>query len=273
MNDPVVVPSLTYTIFLAILQGLTEFLPVSSSGHLAAAQVLWPAMAFPGEVFEVAVHLGTTAAVVFYYRDLIIDLVRGLGKDKTVQGLTSAQWLAYIVAASIPTAAIGLLLEDYIRAAFQRLDLLAVSFAITGAVLTATRFVPRKAGVLTLRWVLLIGVAQGLAVFPGISRSGVTISLALMLGVMARQAVTFSFLLSVPAILGAGLITALDLVDSPFGPGVLFANMAFATFCAGAIGYVCIGLVHRATEDRWWHRFAWYLWALAAVLAWLALGR
>jgi len=273
MNDPVVVPSLAYTVFLAILQGLTEFLPVSSSGHLAAAQILWPAMEFPGEVFEVAVHLGTTAAVVFYYRDLIIDLLRGLGTDKTVQGLNSTQWMTYIVAASIPTAVIGLSLEDYIRAAFQRLDLLAACFAATGVVLMATRFVPRKTGVLTLRLALLIGTVQGLAVFPGVSRSGLTISVALMLGVMNRQAVTFSFLLSVPAILGAGLITALDLVESPFGSSVLFANMAFATFCAGAVGYVCIGLVHRATEDRWWHRFAWYLWALAVVLAWLALGR
>jgi len=136
----------------------------------------------------------------------------------------------------------------------------------------ATRFVPRRQAVLTLQMALLIGIVQGGAVFPGISRSGVTISLALMLGVMDRQAVTFSFLLSVPAILGAALLTGLDLLDAPFGSGVLFANMGFATFCAGAVGYVCIGLVHRATEDGWWHRFAWYLWALAAVLAWLALG-
>ncbi len=273
MNDPFVVPSLGYTILLAILQGLTEFLPVSSSGHLAAAQLLWPAMAFPGEVFEVAVHLGTTAAVVLYYRNLIAELIRRLPANGTVQGLTARQWGGYIIAGSIPTAVIGLSLESYIRAAFQRLDLLALCFALTGAVLMATRLVVRGDAVLTASLALLIGVAQGAAVFPGISRSGITISLALLLGVRDRQAVTFSFLLSVPAILGAGLITALDLLGAPFESNVLFANMAFATFCAGAVGYVCIGLVHRATEDRWWHRFAWYLWALAAVLAWLALGR
>ncbi len=273
MNSPSGIPSLLYTIVLAIIQGLTEFLPVSSSGHLAAAQILWEQMAFPGEVFEVAVHLGTTAAVVFYYRDVIVDLVRGLGDDREVRGLTSRRWVGYILAASVPTAAIGLSLENYIRAAFQRLDLLALSFAVTGAVLFATHLVPRRQGVLGLQTALLIGVAQGAAVFPGVSRSGITISLALLLGIAGRQAVTFSFLLSIPAILGAGLITALDLLEEPFGSGVLFANMAFATFCAGAVGYVCIGLVHRATEERWWHRFAWYLWALAAVLAWLALGR
>ena len=272
MNDPVGVPSLAYSIFLAFLQGTTEFLPVSSSGHLAAAQLVWPAMAFPGEFFEVAVHLGTTAAVVFYYRHLIADLVRGLTNESTELGLTSRQWVAYIVAASIPTAAIGLGLEGYIRGAFQRLDAIALCFALTGVVLTATRFVPRRQAAITLQVAVLIGVIQGAAIFPGISRSGVTISLALLLGVASRQAVTFSFLVSVPAILGAGLITALDLRDAPIESSVLFANMAFATFCAGAVGYVCIGLVHRATEDGWWHRFAWYLWALAAVLAWLALG-
>ena len=272
MNDPVVVPSLAYSIALAVLQGLTEFLPVSSSGHLAAAQLLWPAMAFPGEFFEVAVHLGTTAAVVFYYRRLIVGLARGLRSDATETGLTSRQWIAYIVAASIPTAAIGLGLEDYIRGAFERMDVIALCFAITGAVLMTTRFVDRRQAAITMQTALLIGIIQGAAIFPGISRSGVTISAALLLGVASRQAVTFSFLVSVPAILGAGLITSLDLLDTPIESNVLFANIAFATFCAGAIGYVCIGLVHRATEDGWWHRFAWYLWALAAVLAWLALG-
>jgi undecaprenyl-diphosphatase len=272
MNDPVVVPSFLYTAFLAFLQGVTEFLPVSSSGHLAAAQQVWPAMAFQGEVFEIAVHLGTTAAVVVYYRHALMGLLRELNSGVETEGLTSRQWATYIVAGSIPTAIIGLGLEDIIRGAFERLGLIAVSFAVTGVVLMATSFVERGEGRLTLPLAIAIGTIQGAAIFPGISRAGLTISLALMLGVGARQAVTFSFLLSVPAVLGAGLIVGLELLEEPFGPGILFAHMAFATLCAGAIGYVCIGLVHRATEDRWWHRFAWYLWALAAVLAWLALG-
>ena len=272
MNDPVVIPSLTYTFLLAALQGLTEFLPVSSSGHLAAAQLVWPAMAFEGEVFEIAVHLGTTAAVVVYYRHLLTGLLRELNSGVETEGLTSRQWIGYIVAGSIPTAIIGLGLEGLIRGAFERLGIVALSLAITGAVLMTTRFVERGQAHLTLPLAIAIGTIQGAAIFPGISRSGLTISLALLLGVGCRQAVTFSFLLSVPAILGAALITGLGMVGEPFMSSVLFGHLAFATLCAGAIGYVCIGLVHRATEDRWWHRFAWYLWALAAVLAWLALG-
>ena len=272
MSDPVVVPSLAYTFFLAVLQGLTEFLPVSSSGHLAAAQLVWPAMAFPGEVFEVAVHLGTTAAVVVYYRHLLMGLLRELNSGVEANVLTSRQWVGYIVAGSIPTAIIGLGLEDLIRGAFERLGIVALSLAITGVVLMTTRFVERGEAHLTLPLAIAIGTIQGAAIFPGISRSGLTISLALLLGIRCRQAVTFSFLLSVPAILGATLITGLNVLGEPFMSGVLFAHLAFATLCAGAVGYVCIGLVHRATEDRWWHRFAWYLWALAAVLAWLAQG-
>jgi len=273
MNDPVVVPSLLSTFLLALLQGVTEFLPVSSSGHLATAQIVWPSMRFPGgETFEVAVHLGTTAAVLFYYRELLVEMLHKLRSGETTEGLTTLQWAGYIVAASVPTAVIGLGLEDTIHAAFDRLGLVALCFAFTGFVLMSTRFVQRGEGTLTLPVAIAIGTIQGAAIFPGVSRSGMTISLALLLGIAARQGVTFSFLLSVPAILGAALLTGLDVLENPIGSGFLYANMAFATFCAGAIGYICIGLVHRATEDRWWHRFAWYLWALAAVLAWQALG-
>jgi len=272
MNDPVLVPSLAYSIFLAIVQGLTEFLPVSSSGHLATAQILWPAMAFPGETFEVAVHLGTTAAVLAYYRRLLLDMARGLKDNTAVEGLTPRQWSGYIVLASIPTAIIGLGFEDLIRGAFEQLGAVTVCFAVTGVVLMATRFVPRRDLMVTPAVALAIGVIQGAAILPGISRSGMTISLALLLGIAHRQAVTFSFLISVPAILGAAAIITLDLLKEPLGPGILFVNIGFASLCAGAIGYVCIGLVHRATEGRWWHRFAWYLWGLALVLAWLALG-
>jgi undecaprenyl-diphosphatase len=274
MNDPVTEPSLLSSIFLAFVQGVTEFLPVSSSGHLAAAQIVWPWMRFPGgEAFEVAVHLGTTVAVIFYYRHLLLGLLREARSGVVTEGLTTTQWAGYILAASVPTAAIGLGLEDVIHAAFNDLGLIAMCFFITGVVLMTTHFVERRADSLTLPIAIGIGIVQGAAIFPGVSRAGVTISLALLLGIAHRQAVTFSFLLSVPAILGAALLTSLDLLETPIGSRFLYANMAFATVCAGAIGYVCIGLVHRATEDRWWHRFAWYLWALAAaVLAWLALG-
>ena len=272
INNAATSLSLAYSIILAVIQGLTEFLPISSSGHLAAVQLIWPAMQFPGELFEVSVHLGTTAAVLFYYRHLLVKILRGQLDNRIVDGLFSRQWAAYIILASIPTAAIGLGLENLIRGAFQRLDLIALCLALSGIVLMTTSFVARREYTITPLLAIAIGTIQGAAILPGISRSGLTISLALLFGVAHRQAVTFSFLLSVPAILGATLLEGLNFHETITGTEILFANLAFATLSAGAIGYICIGLVHRATSEKWWHRFAWYLWALSAVLAWLALG-
>ncbi len=265
-----VVPSWGAAAILAIVQGLTEFLPVSSSGHLAAAQQIWPSLQFPGVTLEVAVHVGTSIAVLVYYRCLFHELV--FTGTKEVEGLTSAQWAGYIALGSIPIAIIGLTLEDTIRAAFDSLHAVAAALVITGVVLMSTKLRALRQAQLTAGIAFAIGVIQAGAIFPGVSRSGVTISLALLLGVAHRQAVIFSFLLSIPAIMGAALLDALDLLEGPFPPGILFAKIGFATLCAGAIGYVCIGLVHRATERQWWHHFAWYCWFLAAVLAMLARG-
>ena len=272
MNNAATSLSLAYSIILAVIQGLTEFLPVSSSGHLAAVQLIWPAMQSPGELFEVSVHLGTAAAVLFYYRHFLVKILRGQLDIRIVDGLFSRQWTAYIILASIPTAAIGLGFENLIRGAFQRLDLIALCLALSGVVLMATSFVPRREPTITPLLAIAIGTIQGAAMLPGISRSGLTISLALLFGIAHRQAVIFSFLLSVPAILGATLIVSLNPHGTTIGTEILFTNLAFATLSAGAIGYICIGLVHRATSEKWWHRFAWYLWALSSVLAWLALG-
>jgi len=265
------VPPFGSSLLLAIIQGLTEFLPVSSSGHLAATQLLWPSLSHPGLTLEVALHLGTTFAVVFYYRRLIVDLLIPSEKEPaSLEGLSRRAWWRYLAMGSIPTAIIGLAAQDFIRGAFSDLRYIAVCLGITGVVLMATRWVRGPDHPLTASRAIAIGTAQGLGVMPGISRSGITISLALMLGIPQGQAVTFSFLLSVPAVLGAALLDARELLHGPFPPGILFVNIGFATLCSGAIGYACIGLVHRATRGSWWYRFAWYCWALAAVLGWLA---
>ena len=269
-------PSLGAALFLAVIQGATEFLPVSSSGHLAAAQLIWPSIAYPGLTLEVALHVGTTGAVLIYYRRLIAELLRGVWRgdaprsEGELAGLTSRRWLTYLVLASVPTAAIGLGAERFIREAFDRIEVIAACLAATGVVLMGSRWLRGAASPLTAGRAIAVGASQGLAILPGISRSGMTISLALMLGVSHRQAVSFSFLLSVPAVLGAAVLDAVRLLDEPISSTVLFANIGFATLCAGAIGYACIGLVHRATSGDWWHRFAWYCWALATVLAWSA---
>jgi len=262
-------PGPAAALVLAIIQGLTEFLPVSSSGHLVAAQELWAALDQPGVSLELALHVGTTLAVVVYYRRLLGEMARsaisGAGEPG---GLSGRAWLGLLVAGSVPTAAVGLAGEELIRGAFESLLAVAAALTFTGAVLMATRLRPPEERPVSLRDALLIGLAQGIAIFPGVSRSGIPISVAVLLGVSRSQAVSFSFLLSVPAVLGATLLeNGRQIVGGQaIDGGFLSLQTGIATLCAGAVGYACIGLVHRATRHEWWHWFAWYCWILAILL-------
>lgn len=255
-------------LFLGILQGLTEFLPISSSGHLAAAQLLLPSLAYPGVTLEVSTHVGTAVAVVVYYRSLLWRLLWAADADDPVMlGLARERWILLLVTATLPTAVIGFGLRAVIRAAFDAPLAIAAGWLVSGAVLLLSarsrHVVTRDMGP---KQALLIGLAQGVAVFPGVSRSGSTISTALLAGVPARQAVTFSFLLAIPAIAGATLLDAAQMIAESAPAALLFWDLLFATLAAGLVGYACIGLVHRATGGGWWHRFGYYCWLAAVVL-------
>jgi len=250
-------------LILGLIQGLTEFLPVSSSGHLAAAQIIFPALSFPGVTVELATHLGTTFAVTVYYRRLLLGLLPGRHAAVPLLGMSRRDWLVTLAAGTIPTALIGFALRNTILQAFDAPVWIAGGWTLTCAVLIASRWRPQRAHPLSVRDAVLIGLAQGLAIFPGVSRSGATITAALLLGVPARQAVTFSLLLSIPAILGASLLDAVQVALESAPAALLFSDLLFATLAAGIVGYYCIGLVHRATRTGWWPHFAWYCWLAA----------
>ena len=170
---------------------------------------------------------------------------------------------------SLPTAIIGLLFEDVISAMFHAPETLAISFAITGFVLWFTRkLVPGKLTLKTFPWwlPLVIGLAQGFAVTPGISRSGSTIAAALYLGVNRELAAKFSFLLSIPAILGAFVLKArkATVVDSQLGIYILGALVS------AAVGYLALKVLVRLVKQGQFHHFSWYLWSVA--IGALALG-
>ncbi len=258
-------PTLNAAILLGILQGLTEFLPISSSGHLGAAQLLFPGAAYPGVTLELATHLGTTIAVLIYYRDLVCGLLRHR-PGPALLGIERQQWWLLLLVGSLPTAVVGVLSRDAVQAAFGSLHAIAAGLGLSGAFLLASRLRPAGAGLLSWKTALIIGIAQGIAVFPGVSRSGLTISAALLVKVPPAQAVTFSLLLSVPAILGASVLDAVQLSLSSAPAALLFSHVLFATLAAGLVGYFCIGFVHRATQVGWWYRFAWYCWLGALVL-------
>ena len=261
-------PGLLTALLLAMVQGATEFLPVSSSGHLAAMQLLWPKLAYPGVSMELALHLGTTAAVLIYYRQLIVTLVTRQHNDpEATLGLTPRDWRQALLVGSLPTAVIGLAGADLIRLAFDDLRWIAAGLAITSVALMSTRGLSSGTAYLGIGRALLIGISQGVAIFPGVSRSGITISVALLLGLPHRQAITYSLLLSIPAVLGATLVDSMEMWRGNFTQVVLFGHLTFATLSASAVGYQCIGLVHRAARAEHWHLFAWYCWPVAATLA------
>jgi undecaprenyl-diphosphatase len=224
---------------LALIQGITEFLPVSSSGHLIVVPVLtgWPDQ---GLIVDVAVHVGTLGAVLLYFwRDIwrMIVGVVGLGKERLENG---AKLAGYLVVATLPVITAGLVVNYYLAEVLRSLTVIAWATLIFGIVLyVADRrgMTVRRVEHMTLFDALIIGFAQALALIPGTSRSGITMSAARMLGLERAEAARFSILLSIPAILGAGVLKTRDLyaagdvqlsLDAALAAGLAFAAALIA---------------------------------------------
>jgi len=256
---------------LAVLQGLTEFLPVSSSGHLVLAQTFFgidPASAF---VYDIVLHLGTAAAALLFYRRDVAALLRGLFPPyrQAPESLKKAQRLLLLLAvATVPTAIVGLVFKDFFESLFAAPAAVVVALVVTGAFLIASSRLPATTlPVANAPWwrCALIGVAQGLAIVPGISRSGSTIVTGLAVGLRREDAVRFSFLLALPAIFGAAL---LQLRHPPSDSSEVSPALAAAGFAAAAAtGYLAILLVLRWTRAGKLWQFGLYCWAVAGLSA------
>ena len=238
-------------ILLGILQGLTEFLPVSSSGHLVLAQQFL-GLKEPLVFFDVMLHVGTLAAVLVAYRDAIGRLVVGgfsaLGDTQfwrkpkaTVNASEELKFIWLILLGSIPTGIIAVVFKTQLESFFDEVRLVSVMLILTGVILQLPRLRREKAEgpdnsseKLKTWHTPLIGIAQGCAITPGISRSGTTISLALFLGIPAKTAAEYSFLLSIPAILGAVALKIRDLGDTAIPFHIVGAGM-LASFIVGYI--------------------------------------
>lgn len=264
-------------LILALLQGLTEFLPVSSSGHLVLAGALL-GFRVPGSgnvIFETAVHAGTLGAVVYHYRRRVRRLASSLlrwsagrpGAAPDVRG--DVRYAGLVAAATVPAALVGLLLRGRIVDTFDSPALASACLIATGFFLLLSR---GQGGTVTLglRVALLIGVAQAVAILPGCSRSGWTITTALLCGVGFAQAAEFSFILSIPAILGA---LALELSSEgaalSWGAAGWLLAAALVAFASGLFALRLLLMILRAGQL---HRFFWYLLpAGTAGLVWFML--
>jgi undecaprenyl-diphosphatase len=259
-------------IFLGVLQGLTEFLPVSSSGHLVLFQQFF---SLPGDelFFDLALHMGTLLPVLWVYRADLIRMVRApFAESGPVAQRPGLRLMGLIVLGSIPTAAIGLLLEDFFEQLFSTPAALTVTFALTGALLFASgRVTHGEAAELEMKpWqALVIGLAQGLAITPGISRSGTTIAVALFLGMRREYAARFSFLLSIPAIGGAFLLKLKDVTPEDIHVDATLVG----ALAALVTGYMALKLLIRLVKAGDFSRFAWYVWAAAIFSAVVTLTK
>jgi len=195
------------SLILGILQGLTEFLPISSSGHLVLGQELL-GVSVPGNAFEVVVHIGTLCSVLIVFWSDILQLLKTLKND------TTQKYILALAIGTIPAVMIGLLFKDVIGEAFENIKVVATTLLITGAILLSTKFITKKKNHVTVGKGFIVGIAQAMAIIPGISRSGITISTGMFLDVSPEKAAKFSFLLAIPAIAGAGLLTGLDVLEA-----------------------------------------------------------
>lgn len=256
------------SIFLGLLQGATEFLPVSSSGHLLLAQRLF-GIREPELAFDLLLHLGTLAAVIFFLRYEIGSLVASLFRRDPWAAPTGWGrrdiWL--ILFASIPTGIIGIAFHKTVETGLTFWGVGARYLVLTVMLLLTNLRFRHKADPDRMEWweAVAIGVIQGLAVFPGLSRSGSTIILALVLGIAPRRAAKFSFLISIPAILGGALFTLKKGVSHL--PDAALSVAGF--FVALVVGYIALLAVERLVVKGRFQRFAPYTACLAALCFYL----
>lgn len=259
-------------IILALIQGVTEFLPVSSSAHLILPSQLlgWSDQ---GLTFDVAVHFGTLLAVVTYFRRDILALARGWVHSASGYRQSPDGRMAWaLLLATVPAATAGFIFEDYIEANLRSIAVIGATTAIFGILLQYADWSGHKRGTLaetTWGGFLLIGLAQALALVPGTSRSGITITAGLLLGLRREEAARFSFLLAIPLIAGAGMFKTLELVatgtTSELGAALLGAGVAALS------AFACIHLFLRFVNQVGMLPFTVYRLLLAAVLlSWAA---
>ena len=258
------------TIILGIIQGLTEWLPISSTGHLR----LFEHFCFSGEkvpiLFDVILHIGTLIVVLLFFRRDIRNVLSAFVRldFKTEYG----KLVLLVIAGTMPTALIGLVFGELIENVFRRILPTATAFILCGLMLYSAKAGKEKTENISYLAAMMIGVAQGVSIIPGISRSGATIGVALLLGIKREKAFKFSFLLSIPAILGALGLTVSTQFDKLISTGLGWAEILAGVTVAMVVGYLALKLLWKILAKKKFHLFAFYCWLLGAVLIALSLS-
>ena len=268
--------SIFEALLLGVVQGLTEFLPVSSSGHLVLGQNFF-GITEPVLSFDITLHMGTLAAVVLvFYQDIramvlsLLNLVKSVAAGKASMAMIrdnrDVRLAALIIVGSVPTAFIGLFLKQHVETSLSSLSVVGLMLMGTGTFLWFTRNI--RGNTITIdgfgfKKAVFIGICQGLAVIPGVSRSGATIAAGLFTGIERETAARFSFLLSLPAIVGAELLSVKESLATGF---YLDKATLYGTFVSFVVGFFALKVLLKIVKNGRLHLFAPYCWA-AGVLA------
>jgi undecaprenyl-diphosphatase len=255
-------------IILGFTQGFTEWLPVSSTGHLRIAERLM-GLQVP-LLFDVTLHVATLLVILLFFRTDIKNILVALGRRdfKSEDG----KLIPLIIVGIVPAALMGVVFGDALDTNFNSLLALGVGFIVSGVVLYVSKFSRERKDGITYVDALLIGIAQGVALIPSISRSGMTIAIALLLGISRKKAFKFSFLLLVPAVIGAEGLTLYqqraELTLASIGLTEIIVGCAVAIF----VSFVALKLLWKTLANKKFYLFAFYCWLLGAVLLALSLS-
>jgi undecaprenyl-diphosphatase len=262
------IDQLLTTIILSLIQGFAEWLPISSTAHLRVAEHFLGFQATP--LFNVFLHVGTLGVVIFYFRhDIKVILTALVHRNFHSE---YGRFIPLIVVATIPTGIIGFLYDEFLADNYQTLLIIGVTFLIGAALLFASQYGKENQTQITYRKALVMGAAQGAASFPGLSRSGSTISGGLLQGVKREMVFKFSFLLSIPAIIGDLAVEAyLQRGTLAQGIGVNPIDLLVGLAITAVAGYLAIVLVKKLVLTKRFHYFAAYTFSLGVILIALAL--
>jgi undecaprenyl-diphosphatase len=265
---------------LGILQGITEFLPISSSGHLVLAQAYTGWSPDGGITFEVVVHFGSLFSIILYFRKRLVELLSGLGRFLIHPSTWATEWSKnyearicfYILLSMIPAGLVGLTMKDFIEAQFQNPVFVSMMLIVTGFILYSTKFIRHAEGKVTPAKAFLIGISQAVAILPGISRSGTTISVGTWLGVKRDDMADFSFLMVLPVIAGVTLLDLKDVMET--GLSDAMASYLIVGFLASFVsGYFALKYLIHVFKTNGLHPFSWYCWAVGAIsLVWFSVN-
>ena len=241
---------------LGVVQGVAEFLPISSSGHLVIMQSVL-GIKQPGNEFEIIVHLGTLASILVVFSSDIKNILFSFNKRE------NQNFIYLIIVGTLPSIIIGLGFKDQLMALFEDIFAVGLALIFTGLILLGSFFIKPKHKEFSILKAFIIGLSQSIAIVPGVSRSGMTISCALLLGLNSKDAAKFSFLLAIPAIAGAGIFTIMD-INNRILIGMDVAFIGFTT--SFIMGVLSLKWLLKTLEKGKLHYFGLYCFSLGFII-------